>query len=311
MPIRPKASKVRKQSVPRASSGDGNARGGKVHGNPDKPRTRKKRKGGKWTDEQRAAARERYHARKNGLPKPFPASDDNGVPASIPKAAAGPAEPTRYAPGFVDGEYQDAGVRGRVFILGLPNSGKSFLLCARIRTGRRVIVFDPVDAKTLKTLVAQDGFVQVHEPGQLRDLIAANFDGDWRILYTPRGGDGLEHFEAVNKIVRFAGHCVYAIDEVDKFQEPGYAPPEFYELLNYGRHVEVAMIGTARRSAQVSKEYTYGLSEICAFRTTEPGDLDYLEKKAAGTRNVIPTLGQYEYLRWMDDGRMTQGKGWK
>jgi hypothetical protein len=168
-----------------------------------------------------------------------------------------------------------------------------------------------VNATTLKTLVSRDGFVQVSEPSQLRDIIAADFDGDWRVLYTPTGGNGLEHFEAVNKIVRFAGNCLYAIDEVDKFQQPAYAPPELYELLNYGRHVQVAMIGTARRSAQVSKEYTYGLSEICAFRTTEPGDLEYLEKKAAGAGAILPTLGQYEYLRWMDDGRKTQGKGWK
>lgn len=150
------------------------------------------------------------------------------------------------------------------------------------------------------------------QPRELRDIIAKNFDGSFRVVYTPNQGDGLKHFEAVNQMVRLCGRMVYAVDEVDKFQEPGYAPPEFYELLNYGRHVEVAMIGTARRPAQVSKEYTYGLSEICSFAFTEPGDRKYFEGKCgAETEGMIPSLGKYEYVRWVQGGPPPERKtGW-
>jgi hypothetical protein len=295
MPVRSSADKKRSESLRETGSGAGGSRGSESPGDRDKQRTRKAKRG-------------RPRKKKSAKRAAKPAAIVVGEPAPSTSSAA---EPTSYAAGFIDGEYQDAGVRGRVFLLGLPNSGKSTLLCGRIRTARRVIVFDPVNAEALKPLIAA-GFAHVHQPTELRDGIAKNWGGPFRILYSPTAGSGVEHFEAVNAIVKFAGDCVYAIDEVDKFQEPGYAPPQFYELLNYGRHSHVAMIGTARRPAQVSKEYTYGLSEICAFATTEPGDLDYLEKKIGrAASSQVPGLGKYEYLRWSQAGTATIGKGWK
>lgn len=295
MPIRSKARKPGKQPVRKAGPRAADIDGSEGLGNPDKPRTRKTKKRRKGKE-------------GAGKPEQRPAATASSGVADRPA----PAKTSEsYAPGFVDGEYQDGGVRGRVFLLGLPNSGKTFLLCRRIRTCRRVIVFDPVNADTLAPLLSE-GFLHVHQPDQLRDAIAATWGGDFRIMYSPTSGDGFAHFEAVNAIVKFAGDCVYAVDEVDKFQEPGYAPPQLYELLNYGRHAHVAMIGTARRPAQVSKEYTYGLSEICAFATTEPGDLDYLEKKIGWeASSKVPTLGKYEYLRWLQTGEAAIGKGWE
>lgn len=179
-----------------------------------------------------------------------------------------------------------------------------------------MIAYDPVKAKTMATLL-QHGFVQVHQPEQLiaeleRACPVDTTVGDFKILYTPLGGDGLKHFEAVNRIVRKMTQLVYAVDEVDKHQQPGWAPPELYELVNYGRHCEVAMIGTARQPAQVSKEYTFGLTEICAFNITEPTQLKYFEAKCGEAAVVeLPNLPQYGYLRWIQDGRIFTGKGWK
>jgi hypothetical protein len=152
----------------------------------------------------------------------------------------------------------------------------------------------------------------VSQPMQLREALARSWGTDFRIIYTPTQGVEMQHFEAVNELVRKCGSMLYAIDEVDKNQQPGWAPPQFYELLNYGRHCKVAMIGTARRPAQVSKEYTYGLSELTAFNFTEPADLKYFESKCGTPATLaLPTLGKYAYLRWMQDGRISQGTGWK
>jgi hypothetical protein len=173
------------------------------------------------------------------------------------------------------------------------------------------VVYDAVNADTLKTLLS-DGFLHVHQPEELRQALANAWGVDFRILYTPQQGVEAQHFEAVNELVRKCGSMVYALDEVDKNQQPGYAPPQFYELLNYGRHCKVAMIGTSRRPAQVSKEYTYGLSEVCAFNVTEPGDLKYFESKCGSAASgALPTLGKYAYLRWMQDGRISEGSGWR
>jgi hypothetical protein len=331
MPVRSSAKSVHGKPVLRSASGAGNAHGSKVHGDKDrganggsgKKGKGSKRKRGKnstaaWTPERRAEARRLYYER-NGIPDPqLQSSESTGLQRTARPAierdsspADGPAEPTQYQTGFIDDEYQDAGVRGRVFICGLPGSGKSQLLCDRIRGARRVIVFDPVKAKTLESLTG-DGFVQVGQPQELRELLARQGDSDFRVLYTPVMGQGVLHFEAVNDMVYKVGGMVYAIDEVDKFQEPASCPPRFYELVNYCRHREIAMIGTARRPAQVSKEYTYGLSEVCAFNVTEPRDLKYFEGKCGSAATErLPQLGKYAYLRWMQDGRISEGNGWQ
>jgi hypothetical protein len=116
----------------------------------------------------------------------------------------------------------------------------------------------------------------------------------------------------VNKLVASVGQCIYAVDEVDKNQEPGWCPPNFSALCNYGRHYETALIGTARRPAQVSKDFTFCLSEICSFNISEPGQLKYFADKC-GQRAAImlPQLGKYEYVRWQQDGRIVAGKGWE
>lgn len=331
MPIRSTAKPVVRKPLSRPVGRPRKHDGGEVRGDKNSRAakgSRGKGSGAKgWTPARRAAASERGRElarvmaeRRAGSERESAIDRDTDTPyqraggernATAVASATGPAEPTRYETGFDGVEWADAGVRGRVFICGLPGSGKSQLLCDRVRSGRRVIVFDPVNADTLKSLLS-DGFVPVSQPGELRALLMRQGGEDFRFLYTPTQGDGLQHFEAVNLMVRKCRHLLYAVDEVDKYQQPGFAPPEFYELLNYGRHAEVAMIGTARRPAQVSKEYTYGLSEVVAFAFTEPGDLKYFEAKCGGTAaNQLPSLGKYAYLRCMADGRVSQGSGWR
>lgn len=165
----------------------------------------------------------------------------------------------------------------------------------------------------MQELASKDGFIEVHQPGELRGILQeAGADGPFRVLYTPKQGDELQHFEAVCKLVAKRRRLLFAMDEVDKNQQPMWAPPALYELINYARHMEIAMIGAARRTAQVSKEYAYSLSEMCIFQVTEPGDLKYLESKIGrNATQLLPTLPKYAYLRWMSDGRFSVEKGWK
>lgn len=165
----------------------------------------------------------------------------------------------------------------------------------------------------MNELATKDGFQPVHTPGELKQVLAAaGNEGPFRVLYTPLQGDERAHFEAVNELVFKRKHLLYAIDEVDKNQEPNFAPPWLYQLINYCRHQQIAMIGCARRPAQVSKEYTFGLREICAFRFTEPGDLKYWESKCGAEAAVLlPKLQQYGYVRWIEGGQVSVGKGWK
>lgn len=165
----------------------------------------------------------------------------------------------------------------------------------------------------MQELATKDGFIEVHQPGELKALLTqAGTDGPFRILYTPKQGEEIQHFDAVCRLVAKRRRMIFAMDEVDKNQQPMWAPPALYELINYARHMEVAMIGSARRTAQVSKEYAYSLSEMCIFQVTEPGDLKYLASKiGTAATEQLPNLDKYAYLRWMQDGSFGVGKGWK
>lgn len=286
MPVR-SGSKLGRKPIRSAGDVSGDGDSSKNNGSERSPKKRKKRRKGK----------KRAYTRR-GSPAP-------------PAAPASGSAPVHYSEGFVDGEWQGGGVRGRVFICGTPGSGKSELLVRRVRGCARAIVFDPIGAETIAQLLG-DGFVAIHQPGELRDHLAQNFDGSFRVLYTPKEGDGLKHFEAVNQMVKFCGRMVYAIDEVDKHQSPGFAPQGLYDLLNYGRHHEVALIGTARRSVNVAKDFTFNLSEICAFRFSEPVELRYFENKCGPEMaTVIPSLSKYEYARWIEGGPAPERKvGW-
>jgi hypothetical protein len=173
------------------------------------------------------------------------------------------------------------------------------------------VIFNTAGVKSFEKL----GWQQVHSPEEFEQICYdANKAGNAgvRVVYTPLAGDRTKHFEAVSRIVMSYGAMVYAVDEVDSYMQPNFMPPEMYELVNYGRHRDVAMIATARNSAQVARQYTSMLTEICVFCMTEPIYLKYFQDTCgAETAAKIPTLAQYNYVRWMADGQNQVSKGWR
>jgi hypothetical protein len=158
-------------------------------------------------------------------------------------------------------------------------------------------------------------FAYITTPGELKKAIVASYpDGVLRVVYSPRSGSKLDHFDIVCKIIKVSGHCVFAVDEIDNFMsasDPG--PESFYELTNYGRHLRVAMVGTTRNTVAVSRQYTSMLTELCIFAMTEPRYLKYFEDTCgAMVSDQVPLLGKHEYVRWMaDGGSCERRRGWR
>jgi hypothetical protein len=160
--------------------------------------------------------------------------------------------------------------------------------------------------------------VIVHSPGALKQLLAQSLSAEgcvtFRILYQPLSGNLEEHFESVTFLaLAFGQHgpgLIYAVDEIDRFCSASFVPPSMKELINYGRHRKISMICTSRRPAQVARELTSQCSEIRCFRTTEPRDIRYFEDIMGQAAQQLPSLEQYTYLRWTDDGK-TEIRGGK
>jgi hypothetical protein len=206
--------------------------------------------------------------------------------------------------GFIDGEYEDGGLRGCNFLAGKRGMGKTTEM-DRILSGcvGGVVFFDSLSkhADVLK------GYKILSEPGPLRDYLTINRGRRFHVLYQPRAGSLDEHFQAVCDVVRALGWCILAIDELDKLCGPRFGDsrmcPGLYHLVNYGRHDRVSLIATARRPTSVARGYTSECVSMSLFRITEKADLKYFEEYiGADNAARLPTLQPYQFLSWSEMG---------
>ena len=204
--------------------------------------------------------------------------------------------------GTVDGEYQDGEIRGLSFLVGRRGTGKTTEMdrLLSLCTGG-VIFFDTLS----KHAGVFHGYVVVSDPGPLANYLRLNRGRRARVLYQPRRGDLDQHFQAVCRIVRAFGWLILGIDELDKLCGARWGDarmaPEFYHLVNYGRHEHVSMIATARRPRAVARGYT-AEAEMRIFNLKEGADVDYFEeligKDQAGKLRSLP---QFYYLHCVED----------
>ena len=188
----------------------------------------------------------------------------------------------------------------------------------------RLVLFDGRGASPLsQNFFSKFGFDHTFtQPGQLRAFLRAHLGESFRVLYQPSvappislddcdHASGLKkHFAAVTQLVIACGSMIFAIDEVDRFTTASYAPPGLDYLINQGRHVQVSLVCTSRRPAQIPRELTSQAHQFFVFKNTEPGDLAYLQPylgKEATDR--LPTLDDYTFLLWEESEGISIGGG--
>ena len=208
------------------------------------------------------------------------------------------------ARGFIDGEYQDGEVRGCVFVAGKRGMGKTTEMGRLLSScGGGVIFFDALS----KHESVLKGYKLISQPGALEQYLRVNRERRFRVLYQPRAGDLDAHFRAVCTIVRAFGEMVLGVDELDMLCGPRWGDsrmcPEFYHLVNYGRHCKVSMLATARRPMNVARGYTSQCLSMRLFCMTERTDLKYFEDYIGRDDSArLPGLPKYQYLHWTGDG---------
>jgi hypothetical protein len=176
---------------------------------------------------------------------------------------------------------------------------------------RRLVLIDLRGASPLaRNFFDCFGFEKTfHQPGELRAFLRSHLDSNFRVLYQPEidpptslddHAPGLAaHFAAVTQLVIACGRLVYAIDEVDRVCSAGWMPNGLDYLVNQGRHVQVSMVCTSRRPAQIARELTSQAHLFYCFKTTEPNDLRYLENYLGSqAMEEIPRLAPYNFVRW-------------
>jgi hypothetical protein len=151
------------------------------------------------------------------------------------------------------------------------------------------------------------GFKNISQPGELETYLRANRNRRFRVLYQPRSGDLDEHHRAVCKMVRAFGWMIFATDELDMLCGAKWGDrrmsPEFYHLVNFGRHERVSMLATARRAQNVARGFTSQCAEMRLFHMHEKADLNYFRDFIGDEdANRLPALDKYFFLHWTGDG---------
>lgn len=204
--------------------------------------------------------------------------------------------------GFIDGEYQDGDIRGLLLLLGRRGSGKT---CRMVRllggcTGGRIF-FDTLS----RHAHLMPDYVLFNEPDSLVPYLRTNRGRQFKVLYQPRRGNLDDHFSAVCGIVEVFEWMIFAVDEVDKVCGMRFGesrmPKPLYNLVNYGRHVKVSMVVSARRPQSVPT----GLrdeAELFVFRLKPGKALEALEDRIGReTAAQVANLAPFTYLRILED----------
>ena len=208
--------------------------------------------------------------------------------------------------GFIDGEYQDGELRGCTFIAGKRGMGKTTEMARLISLCVGGYVFFDSLSKHENVLPAAK---LISQPGELEAYLRLNKGRRFRVLYQPRSGDLHAHFQAVCVIVRVFGWMIFAVDELDMLCSSKWGdtriPPEFYHLVNFGRHERVSLLATARRPMNVARSFTSQCVFMRLFGMSERADLKYFADYIGEVNAArLATLQKFQYLLWQDGGEM-------
>jgi hypothetical protein len=174
-----------------------------------------------------------------------------------------------------------------VVIFGQKHTGKTYLankIADRLyRGGHRVVCVSP-----------SKGF----------DFIAAPIITDARPAeYEKLAGRSVivkpEADETAETAISFAWHlgqCTLIVDEIDNYCTPWDCYGDLLNIIKYGRHKEINLIGIAQRPANVNRSLTSQADLRIIFRVTEPADRKYLSKFCEADDQEIAALPDRKFL---------------
>jgi hypothetical protein len=208
--------------------------------------------------------------------------------------------------GLVDGEYQDGEARGRIFLAGESNFGKTTELLRLLeQCSGPAAFYDHTGRHRLW------GSVLVHQPADLMAEIRRSWGRPWRVTYEPTSGDLVEHFAAFCRVMAAVGGVVVGVDEIDAYCGPRWGdsrlPPALYKLVHHGRHCGspggprgVALVYTARIPASVAEALRTQASEWRLFYDHSKRQIkEYLEPAIGpDAARMVPQLRRFEFLIW-------------
>src|SRR5712692_2000968 len=194
-------------------------------------------------------------------------------------------------------------------IFGLRGSGKSTLARQLMQSYPRVLIVDPHrEHGRTDPRVHYTGAVEIGSLEQLVEYLGQT-QGRWRIAYFNTALE--QEFPRLCALAWELGDCLFVVEEVDRFCGPGRISPEFFDIVNYGRHAPgppaperpVDYLTISRYPAAVHIAVRSQAYEIYCFTMNEPAHVEYIAevagKEFAGGLQTLPPH-HYRFLDLYD-----------
>jgi hypothetical protein len=82
------------------------------------------------------------------------------------------------------------------------------------------------------------------------------------------------------------------VEEAEIYISPGERSNAFLNLVNYGRHYNVSILGIARRATELSRQFRAMCQRYISFKQTDVVDLQLMEKMGLSD---LDKLSDHEY----------------
>jgi len=166
-------------------------------------------------------------------------------------------------------------------IFGKTGTGKTHLAKKLLTNYDRQFIIDP-------KLEYNEGSVFYSFLGVYNYVAQYNlFQNDLSFTIITRFKTDIEN-DYLFKLIELTENCVLLCDEIEKFIDRSNTSSHFNELVNYGRHHNVSIIGIARRPAELSTTLKSQVNTIYSFQQTLYSDLQYMSKLGFSDLSELP-----------------------
>lgn len=201
-----------------------------------------------------------------------------------------------------------------IFVAGQTGSGKSYFVKHSLGEAPRLIVYLPKREDCGYPGVYFDGM-----NGERWDFLhwwqwSKGRCNRFRLIYRPADKFNADEFDTLCRLVYACGDCVFVAEEIASYlQSRVFATVSRYQgvknLLTAGRTRGVTCYWITQRPFGIPREVTSEARDAYLFRLQEPADLDYVQDRfGLAARLAIDKLGQYQYVHWVNTGRVEVGK---
>lgn len=175
-------------------------------------------------------------------------------------------------------------------VVGKTGYGKSRLVKKAIRRIDRLVIFDVMNEygllEDIRLIESVDDFISVlKEVGQHGSLFV-------RVVLKQQ-----EQYERCFAACNIVGNMTLVIEEISNFSSAHSLSPTLEQLVRFGRHVDISLVGISQRFADIGLLLRNNFDVLITFNLSAPSDIKYLSEIPfiGDTAYDIPNLQRDEY----------------